>query len=128
MPSERESQSRTDNSDRDSGLGIVCLLDESDDDNESEGVGEGVAGLAPEKPSATDTTNAALLGLADRRNFVTTKRGGALPSTQESAYSAGGSTATSVEDNEFGTSLRERLGTIRGLDLREVIELDSDSE
>ena len=133
MPSDRKSQSRTNNSDRDNGLRVVCLLDESDDDNESEGMGEGVADKAREKASATDTTNTAsnddaLLGLAARRNFVTTKRGGALPSTQESAYSAGGSTATSVKDSEFGTSLRERLGTIRGRGLREVIELDSDSE
>lgn len=124
-PCEAKPPGRTNNSDKDSGIGIVCLLDDSEsDDDECDDVGEGIPHKASQKPSSA----AALQGFGARMAFVTTTRGGALPSTQESACSDDGGSTSSEEELEVGTSLRERLGTIRGQDLREVIELDTDSE
>ena len=119
-PFEANSRERTDKSNRDSdNIGIVCLLDDSDDES-SGGVGEC---KRDKTPSHESTTKLLAVGRSD--TFVTTTRGGALHSTQESVDHKSDS---SVEDLEFGISLRKRLGAIRGKDLKEVIELDSDSE
>ena len=98
---------------------IVCLLDDSDDDTNGD-TKENVAynGGKFSGSSSVGRGNA----------FVTTTRGGTLHSTQESAYGNDNNGNSSEEDLEFGTSLRKRLGAIRGQDLKEVIELDSDSE
>lgn len=119
--SEAKLSGRTNTSEKDSEIGIVCLLDDSDDETNST-AGGGLTGKSFEKPSS----DAPDLGKRDA--FVTTTRGGALPSTQESVVCDDGNSSSSDEDLEIGTSLRNRLGAIQGRDLREVIELDSDSE
>jgi len=118
------SRGQTNTSGKDNKNDIVCLLDDSDDESSCD-TGEGLV-----RKDNTNTSGEAFdLPMVGKRNaFVTTTRGGALPSTQERRYGDDSEKDSSDEDLEFGTSLRERLGAIRGQDLKEVIELDSDSE
>ncbi len=111
-----KSRWQTNTSDKDNDNGVVCLLDDSDDESSCD-AGEGLARKANTKISSIA-----------RDALVTTTRGGALPSTQESRYGDDSENNSSDEDLKFGTSLRKRLGAIRGRDLKEVIELDSDSD
>ena len=98
---------------------IVCLLDDSDDDTN---------GDTKENVAYNSGNYFGSSSVGKSNAFVTTTRGGALHSTQESAYGNDSNDNSSEDDLEFGTSLRKQLGTIRGQDLKEVIELDSDSE
>jgi len=122
--SEKKNLGETNKTDNDNENRVVCLLDDSDDEDNHE-IENGVAQKVLNEPSNASET---LLSVrTQQRSLVTTKRGGALHSTQESACSIDDdSSASSTGDLELGESLLKRLGTIQGRNLQEVIELDSD--
>ena len=122
--SEKKNLGETNKTDNDNENRVVCLLDDSDDEDNHE-IENGVAQKVFNEPSNASETMLSVR--TQQRSLVTTKRGGALHSTQESACSIDDdSSASSTGDLELGESLLKRLGTIQGRNLQEVIELDSD--